>query len=193
MKKSIKIPAIISFIILLASITIISASASTYTPSGKIIHGDVSGDGVINARDVLMARQYMANYNYKTGTSSITVSVAADVSGDAQINALDVLMISKYLANYDYDTDTSTVEFKHAVEAAVAPTCTKWGATAGDVCSICNMSFPQQEFLSPTGHDYINEVCILCGDTKKDYSDISLYKLNESDAFFESIDNLLII
>ena len=32
---------------------------------------DVNGDGVINGKDVLLLRKYMANYNDDTGTSTI--------------------------------------------------------------------------------------------------------------------------
>ena len=37
-----------------------------------IIYGDADGDGEINMKDIVLMRQYIANYDYEEGTSSIT-------------------------------------------------------------------------------------------------------------------------
>ena len=185
MKKTVKSLLVIFFLAALASITLLSASAA----SGKLVHGDASGDGKVDIQDVLMLRKYLADYNYHTGNSSVEISTATDVTGDAKVNIHDLLMLRQYIANYNYDTNTSTVEFKHTVESAVAPTCTKWGATQGEFCSVCNIFFSQQEFLSPTGHNYVNQVCTKCGAAEIDYSDVTLYNSNEGYAFFETATN----
>jgi len=74
-----------------------------------IMYGDVNGDGEVGASDVLMLRKYMANYDYDTNTSTITVEKGADANGDGEVGATDVLILRKYMANYDYDTGASTI------------------------------------------------------------------------------------
>ena len=73
------------------------------------VYGDANGDGVVNGRDVLLLRKYMANYDFDTGTSSVEVGVGADANGDGVVNGRDVLLLRKYMANYDFDTGTSSV------------------------------------------------------------------------------------
>jgi uncharacterized repeat protein (TIGR02543 family) len=72
-------------------------------------YGDANGDGNINMKDVVLLRQYIANYDYDTNTSSVTVNPGADANGDSKIDMKDVVILRQYIANYDYDTDTSTV------------------------------------------------------------------------------------
>ena len=72
-------------------------------------YGDANGDGIINMKDVVLLRQYIANYDYDTNTSSVTVTPGADANGDSKIDMKDVVILRQYIANYDYDTDTSTV------------------------------------------------------------------------------------
>ena len=74
-----------------------------------ILYGDANGDGVVNGKDVLLLRKYMANYDYDTDTSGITVHSGGDANGDGVINGKDVLLMRKFMANYDYDTGTSTI------------------------------------------------------------------------------------
>lgn len=73
------------------------------------VYGDATGDGIVNGRDVLLLRRYMANYNYDTGSSSVAAYPGADANGDGVINGRDVLLLRRYMANYNYDTGTSSV------------------------------------------------------------------------------------
>jgi hypothetical protein len=73
------------------------------------VYGDANGDGVVNGRDVLLLRKYMANYDYDKGVSSVSVDLGADANGDGVVNGRDVLLMRKYMANYDYDTGSSSV------------------------------------------------------------------------------------
>ena len=73
------------------------------------LYGDANGDGVVNGKDMLLLRKYMANYDYDTDTSTVTVFAGADANGDGVVNGKDMLLMRKYMANYDYDTGTSTV------------------------------------------------------------------------------------
>jgi hypothetical protein len=75
----------------------------------EIMYGDANGDGAITTRDIVTIRQYLANYDYDTETSTVEVSAGADANGDGSITTRDIVIIRQYLANYDYDTETSTV------------------------------------------------------------------------------------
>ena len=74
----------------------------------EFIYGDVNDDDLINALDVLLLRIYMADYDYETDTSSVTLGKGADANGDGSVAAADVLLMRIYMANYDYDTNSST-------------------------------------------------------------------------------------
>jgi hypothetical protein len=78
-------------------------------PASAITYGDANGDGQITSRDILSIRQYLANYDYETETSTVEVFPGADANGDGSITSRDILIIRQYLANYDYETGTSTV------------------------------------------------------------------------------------
>ena len=58
-----------------------------------VIYGDPSGDGKINALDLLKVQKHIL----KTPTLSGAQFKAADVSKDGKINALDLLKIQKYI------------------------------------------------------------------------------------------------
>ncbi len=58
-----------------------------------VVKGDSSGDGKINALDLLQVQKYILGTYTLEGASSI----AADPSGDGKINALDLLQIQKQI------------------------------------------------------------------------------------------------
>ena len=87
---------------------------SIYVETGCVsvidfLYGDVNGDGVVNGKDVLLLRKYMAAYDYDDNTSKVEVCAGADANGDGVVNGKDVLLLRKYMAAYDYDTGTSSV------------------------------------------------------------------------------------
>ena len=67
------------------------------------IAGDVNGDGKITSKDLSDLRQYLANYDYDTDTSSVQVSNGADFNGDGKIDSNDLNALRQYFANYDYE------------------------------------------------------------------------------------------
>lgn len=62
------------------------------TGSDDGVVGDATGDGVVNMKDVLAARKYVA------GLSTDLDLVAADTNGDGKVNMKDVLNIRKIVA-----------------------------------------------------------------------------------------------
>lgn len=90
-----------------------------YDDDGRILHfsyrepvvsyGDASGDSVIDSRDLVLIRKFMANFDYDTNTSTVEVAGGADTNGDGGIDARDLVLLRQYFANYDYDSGSSSV------------------------------------------------------------------------------------
>ena len=57
--------------------------------------GDASGDGVVNAKDVVLLRQYLAGWDVAV------YDAASDVNNDGKVNAKDVVLLRQYLAGWD--------------------------------------------------------------------------------------------
>ena len=58
-----------------------------------VVKGDTSGDGIINALDLLQVQKYiLGNYDLANEYAQ-----AGDTSGDGTVNALDLLQIQKYI------------------------------------------------------------------------------------------------
>ncbi len=74
----------------------------------KFIYGDANGDHVIDSKDIIMIKKYIANYDNQTGTSTVEVDSGADVNGDGKIDSKDVILLKKYIANLD-SSDNSTI------------------------------------------------------------------------------------
>ncbi len=74
-----------------------------------IKYGDANGDGMITSADVILLKKYIANYDGKTGTSSIVIPGNGDANGDGKITSADIILLKKYIANYDSATGESSV------------------------------------------------------------------------------------
>ena len=70
----------------------------TNVSSQNILWGDADGDGVVTQDDQSLIGQYIASYNYDTGTSTVSVSQGADVNGDGKITLDDAVLISQFLS-----------------------------------------------------------------------------------------------
>ena len=75
-----------------------------------ILYGDANNDEVVDGRDVIRLRKYLANYNSETGKSTVDVFIGGDANGDGSIDGRDVIRLRKYLANYDSTTGSSTIK-----------------------------------------------------------------------------------
>jgi len=73
------------------------------------IYGDASSDNMIDSRDLVLIRKFMANFDYDTNTSTVEVAGGADTNGDGGIDARDLVLLRQYFANYDYDSGSSSV------------------------------------------------------------------------------------
>lgn len=58
--------------------------------------GDVNGDGVVNSKDLVILRRYLANWN------NVEIDERnSDVNGDGVVNTKDVVIIKRYLAGWN--------------------------------------------------------------------------------------------
>ena len=71
----------------------------TFEYGELLSYGDVNGDMIIDLRDIILLRKYLANYDYGTNTSHIEVTSGADTNADGKINTLDVVLLRWYLVN----------------------------------------------------------------------------------------------
>ncbi len=75
----------------------------------EFLYGDANGDQIIDMKDVVLLRKYMAEFDYDLNTSTVAVEAGADVNGDGVFDMKDVVLLRKYMADFDYDTGTSGV------------------------------------------------------------------------------------
>ena len=75
----------------------------------NFIYGDVTGDGLIDGRDLVRLRKYLANLDEETGVSTVEIFPGADCTGDGTVDGRDLIRLRKYLANLDEDTGESTI------------------------------------------------------------------------------------
>lgn len=128
-----------------------------YTP------GDVDGDNIINAKDLVLIRRYI------TGGYDIVINeYAADINDDGKINTTDLILIRRYLAGgYGVKLKPSHGLHEHTMTetAYKAPTCEEEGNIAYWYCDICKEYFADADgienitlndtVLEPKGHNSI--------------------------------------
>lgn len=81
--------------IVICSCLCVSAETDEQFIRTPINMSDVNGDGKTDAKDLLMARKYLAKYDV------MPVFENSDLDGDASITSKDVLLLRKYLAKYN--------------------------------------------------------------------------------------------
>jgi len=118
-----------------------------YTP------GDVDGNGIINARDLILIARYIADgcTTDPDGYNVTIIAEAANVNNDTRINALDLILICRYISDgcetdpdgYNIVLYPSTSLCSHTLEhiSAVAATCTVDGNTEYWYCTKCGKYF----------------------------------------------------
>ncbi len=74
-----------------------------------VLWGDANGDGVVSSKDIVRLKNYFANYNDSTGTSTVEIFPGADANGDGIVSSKDIVRLKNYFANYDDKTGKSTV------------------------------------------------------------------------------------
>ena len=97
--------------------TVYSATGNKITEkaTGKTVwlgsrYGNANGDLGISVLDVSAIREYLANYDSETGTSSLVLASGADVNGDGKTSVEDLILLRQYFAYYDYDSNTPGIQ-----------------------------------------------------------------------------------
>ena len=105
-KKIIRLALLISAILLIAIPTICVASDEA---ADETVYGDANGDGFVDMADLILIREYIANFNDETKTSTVMVREGADVNGNGFVDSRDLMLLSTYFARYDYDIKESPI------------------------------------------------------------------------------------
>ena len=74
------------------------------------VYGDVTGDNVINGKDLVRLRRYLLTLDETSGTADVEISLGADTTGDGVVNGKDLVRLRRYLLNFDEETGTSPIE-----------------------------------------------------------------------------------
>ncbi len=99
--KKIRLISLLLSLCLAASVFTFGSFAATI---GKI-SGDANSDGEVNSQDIILLRQYIANYNYNTGSSTVKISSNADMDGNGSINLKDVVLLREFIVDADPEQD----------------------------------------------------------------------------------------
>ena len=79
-------------------------------------YGNVNGDLTVSLLDISALREYLANYDADTETSTVTIASGADANGDGAVTLEDLILLRRYFADYDYEKGQSAVELGRAVD-----------------------------------------------------------------------------
>ena len=103
MKKT-KLFTILFVLCITLLIFVVSISAETARSTSNL-RGDANEDGVVDTRDLIVARQYLANFDYNTGTSGMDISSNADMDRNGSIRLLDVKLLREYIINKENEPE----------------------------------------------------------------------------------------
>ncbi len=88
---------------------VVFTTVDGYVDVTDFVYGDANNDGVVNGKDVILIRRYVAAKDPVTGESSVEVTTGADANGDGVCNGKDVILIRRYVAARDPITGESSV------------------------------------------------------------------------------------
>ncbi len=110
-------------------VTIISGGVNVI----DFVYGDLNGDTLINKKDDLLMRMYLADQN------TVIDMKAADVFYDGTVNKKDLLLLKQHLAGWTVEFGPKVGDHIHTLTAVAAkePTCTEDGNFAYWYCSSC--------------------------------------------------------
>ena len=104
--KKIRVISIISALCLALSTFAMTGLAGDDVPtpqssmsSRTILCGDSNDDGSVDTRDLILLRQYLADFDFDLGSSSIKISEGADINDDGVIGLEDVYLLRDFLVN----------------------------------------------------------------------------------------------
>ncbi len=122
-----------------------------------IIYGDATGDGLVDGKDLVRLKKYIAAFDYDTGTSDILLEAGADATGDGMIDGKDLVRLKKYIAAYDWDTGTSDVVLGPEKPSEV------WGMTHEEFMAVpLDSEVRLETYVQATQKWWNNTVSVYC-------------------------------
>ena len=121
MKKHSFLGGLLTWILVLSMILTSTVLLTVATDEGEpqAVAGDVSGNGRVDLLDLLILRQYFANFDYDSCAEKYLNG--GDFNGDGAIDMVDIVDLRKYLANVDYEVGDN-IDNLSAVSPAVGST-----------------------------------------------------------------------
>ena len=165
---------------------IVSENNNIYTAYAKVYSGEnTQSTPILSASDNCNTKSYSlrnSNVDYGLSFGSLsegyyTYEISADVrnyyvsGGSLQYQSKNIVLWTSAFTVGNPSVTPPAVECTHNIvnDAAVSPTCTSAGMTAGSHCSYCNEVFTAQTIIPAIGHNYVNGSCYRCGSTDPDY------------------------
>ena len=157
-----------------------------YTAYAKVYSGsNTQSTPVLSASDNCNAKSYTLrnsdlDYGLAFGSLSegyYTYELSADIrnyyvsGGSLQYQEKNVVVWTAAFTVGNPTVTPPVVECTHNIvtDAALAPTCTSAGKTAGSHCSVCGEVFTAQQIVPATGHSYVSGKCTACGSADPNY------------------------
>ena len=88
---------LVAFVLLAINVMSVISGSAANTVTVRGTSGDITGDGVINSKDLIRLARYISSD--ADGSVVIASTAAADVTGDGVINTKDLTRLMKYLAS----------------------------------------------------------------------------------------------
>ena len=92
--------------------------------------------------------------------SLICASWQTSIGNSYSIN--EPLVITEFISNETYSV-VNYSSHTEVIDEAKKPSCTETGLTSGIHCAVCDTVILAQEII-PKAHDFINQVCTICGE-----------------------------
>ena len=165
---------------------IVAENNNIYTAYAKVYSGaNTQSTPVLSASDNCNAKSYNlrnSNVDYDLSFGSLsegyyTYEISAEIrnhyvsAGTLQYESKNIVLWTSAFTVGNPSVTPPVVECTHNIvtDAAVSPTCTSTGLTAGSHCSYCNEVFTAQTVVPAIGHNYVNGKCYRCGSADPNY------------------------
>lgn len=102
MKKHSFLKGVLTWVLVLSMILTSTVLLTVAADEGdsSAVAGDVSGNGSINLLDLLILRQYFADFDYSSG-EELSIE-GGDISGDGKVSLNDIVEMRRYLVDLDF-------------------------------------------------------------------------------------------
>ena len=162
----------ITAVLLSLCFVLLAFAIGVFAVDGEIVSGDANGDGVVDAKDIILLRKYLANLNYDTGVSSVEVSAGADMDGNGEVRLRDLSLLREYLVDKDYGDDTEDTETEDSTESETETephVCVfgDWVTTKNATCTedgvmerVCECGEKETQAIAALGHTEVIDAAV---------------------------------